>query len=703
MFQKIFQQFLRRFFLTMGREPLNPAEWMQIQDDAVRYLNKTKGAPNIKKDPFQGFTPKIVPKVEEKITIDDLLKGPVRSSGPKGDRIWDFSQKRGEVIPFPKKPKRGIEELIENEDIFVGKAPKTKKSRLDWYKEAANKKRYSDDFYKGPNITKEEWVAKKKQENKDAIRRFQEKTKKDEPDKFYAGGIAPLVGEPSYSADFYDDRIPMAGGGALFKFIEKLFIKASNDIRLGRGKWKGLDQKQIAVQHDNLTKKVIEFQKTGKLPEGTEQYFDVNPNEAFAAAQAKVKKTVPEVSGIDDLLKSDFNKAAGVVDERTALKQKYPGISDDLVEKILVDDNPQRKADVIGTIDDYMKLREIGKGEEEAYDIITRSFSKTPTKHAEGGRVSYSGGGRAGLPAVTMGTPQMNMQRPQMPAMGPQPAGIPGANLQMNQMDLMQQKMQQNPWMQNQMKQGIGGMQNPQYKGQFRMPFGAGGMGRRAFMKMMAGLAALPFMPKAITKLAPKAVPKVVETVASSNASGMPIWFPKLVERVIKEGDDVTKTAGTVERQTVHRATTPAGTPIEVMQDLTSGNVVVDIGEQTKHGWSSGRHGQPTRLVLNKGEWIEPTKGKPGVKTKDEFFVEEAEFTGGHPENVKFEEIAESRYGDHGSDFTEIEKFAVGKNTDKKIIGKKAESDAWAEGRAEAQAEEFDDYASGGIARMLGE
>ena len=48
--------------------------------------------------------------------------------------------------------------------------------------------------------------------------------------------------------------------------------------------------------------------------------------------------------------------------------------------------------------------------------------------------------------------------------------------------------------------------------------------------------------------------------------------------------------------------------------------VIVDIGEQTKHGWSAGRHGQPTRLVLNKGEWIEPTKGKPGVKTKDEFF-----------------------------------------------------------------------------------
>ena len=75
----------------------------------------------------------------------------------------------------------------------------------------------------------------------------------------------------------------------------------------------------------------------------------------------------------------------------------------------------------------------------------------------------------------------------------------------MNQMDLMQQKMQQTPWMQNQMQQGIGGMQNPQYKGQFRMPFGLGGMSRRAFMKMMAGAAALPFVGKGISKVAPKA------------------------------------------------------------------------------------------------------------------------------------------------------------------------------------------------------
>ena len=240
--------------------------------------------------------------------------------------------------------------------------------------------------------------------------------------------------------------------------------------------------------------------------------------------------------------------------------------------------------------------------------------------------------------------------------------------------------------------------------GIMRMGFKKGGdMSRRGFMKLIAGIAALPVIGKYFkaAKLA-KPAATAASTIIKSNAPGMPIWFPKLVQRVIKEGEDVGKAAGAMERQTVHRATLPSGTPVEVTSDLTSGNVIVDIGEQTKHGWSSGRHGQPVRLELKKGEWIEPTKGKKGIKTKDEFIVDEAEFTGGHPENIKFEESVQFKYGDHGSDFSEVEKYAIGKNKDKKIIGKQADKDAWAEGRAEVEAEDVD-FAKGGLAYLLGE
>jgi len=170
----------------------------------------------------------------------------------------------------------------------------------------------------------------------------------------------------------------------------------------------------------------------------------------------------------------------------------------------------------------------------------------------------------------------------------------------------------------------------------------------------------------------------------------------------VKEGDDITKGAATVERQTVHSLKLPdSGTRLDVTQDLTKGDIFVDVGFG-KHGFESGKHGQPVRLILQKGEWIEPNitntgkvKGK-SVKTKDEFWVEEAEFTGGHPENIKFEDSVFEKFGEHGSNFDEVEKFATG--TIKKKTGKasiKAERAHWVP--------EGDDMASGGLARMLGE
>ena len=71
--------------------------------------------------------------------------------------------------------------------------------------------------------------------------------------------------------------------------------------------------------------------------------------------------------------------------ERELLKIKYPGISDDLLNKILIDDNPQRKAEVLATMDQYLKLRELNKSESDAYNIITESFKRK--KQASGGLI----------------------------------------------------------------------------------------------------------------------------------------------------------------------------------------------------------------------------------------------------------------------------------------------------------------------------
>ena len=105
-------------------------------------------------------------------------------------------------------------------------------------------------------------------------------------------------------------RVPLFWGGTAGKklwqeFIEKQFLKASNDIRQGKGLFKGLTQEQWIKQHDNLTKKLKEWEMGGKksLPKDMKEYFGMNEIQlanAFKKAEAGSKeldilqKFVPE-------------------------------------------------------------------------------------------------------------------------------------------------------------------------------------------------------------------------------------------------------------------------------------------------------------------------------------------------------------------------------------------------------------------------
>lgn len=71
------------------------------------------------------------------------------------------------------------------------------------------------------------------------------------------------------------------------KFVHRLFMKESNEMRLGKGKWKGLDDKQRTTQHDNLVKKLNTFDKEGTLTD-MDQYFGIDAEKAFQGAKTKV-------------------------------------------------------------------------------------------------------------------------------------------------------------------------------------------------------------------------------------------------------------------------------------------------------------------------------------------------------------------------------------------------------------------------------
>jgi len=69
---------------------------------------------------------------------------------------------------------------------------------------------------------------------------------------------------------------------------------------------------------------------------------------------------------------------------KSRLQKKYKGIiDDDLLSKMMVDDNPQRLAEVEAAIDQALELVKRGKSQEEVYDIMKQMTDRT--KQAGGG------------------------------------------------------------------------------------------------------------------------------------------------------------------------------------------------------------------------------------------------------------------------------------------------------------------------------
>ena len=160
-----------------------------------------------------------------------------------------------------------------------------------------------------------------------------------------------------------------------------------------------------------------------------------------------------------------------------------------------------------------------------------------------------------------------------------------------------------------------------------RLPLGLGGMSRRAFIKLMGGIAALPFVGKGVTKMAPKVIPKVAETIAKDSV-GIPVYAYDLIEVVKAKGvqeiiEGVTKKVPATKYSykgvdvTVH----PSGLT-EVRKTHTgpaswtdeTGDVLNDEAIHREVGFD-----------IKEGDIIEKVGGKgdeagKGIKTDDEYF-----------------------------------------------------------------------------------
>jgi hypothetical protein len=146
--------------------------------------------------------------------------------------------------------------------------------------------------------------------------------------------------------------------------------------------------------------------------------------------------------------------------------------------------------------------------------------------------------------------------------------------------------------------------------------------GRRAFIKGITALAALPIVGKyfKLGKVLSKA--GTYTGPAIQKIKGMPEWFPSLVKKLYTEGEDVTKQVAYKERQVVKRGTLEGGDDVDMIYDLDTGDVSIDVTpKKGTYETSSGAYNKEYSLEYTKGQADEMTKGKP----PDEFEVAELE------------------------------------------------------------------------------
>ena len=210
--------------------------------------------------------------------------------------------------------------------------------------------------------------------------------------------------------EYYDWDINKLDELEEIRFTAKNEFEAADEF-LKKG---GLEPKKPVVR-ESLDDEAVELEETKDLGEKLEDYpgdpEDLaeggRPGFKFGTGKGIMKlkdlinkkfgkdtmKTADEIKLTDDMINEreskrafqDLEQLKDVAPKfylRMTLKLKYPGITDDLIEKIMADDDPQRIAEVMATMDESFKMMDKGMDT----DQIINTFEKTPrTKQADGG------------------------------------------------------------------------------------------------------------------------------------------------------------------------------------------------------------------------------------------------------------------------------------------------------------------------------
>jgi hypothetical protein len=146
-----------------------------------------------------------------------------------------------------------------------------------------------------------------------------------------------------------------------------------------------LNQYHVLDVYDKAYNLLTKNKKLTPKESFLKQYFAKKSKEKDMYEQAAQR----EMDAMEAAADVGMKEPMGLTNEEIYAKYQNK-ISDDLLKKIVIDDNPQRRAEVMATLDEAMTMMEKGMDPDQILNIIKNT---TRTKNAKGGRIGFSAGG----------------------------------------------------------------------------------------------------------------------------------------------------------------------------------------------------------------------------------------------------------------------------------------------------------------------
>ena len=154
----------------------------------------------------------------------------------------------------------------------------------------------------------------------------------------------------------------------------------------------GEAEKALKDRREFIADMELEYKK-GKLDpgpgeKGRKEFLQNKMDEMEASGDKRLMTPdeIDELSTFDMGTELEGLRSLGApkLAERFELKQRFPGIDDELLTNIIDDPDPQHKAEVIATLEETFKMMQTGKGTDEIIDILEQG-KKTRKDNAQGG------------------------------------------------------------------------------------------------------------------------------------------------------------------------------------------------------------------------------------------------------------------------------------------------------------------------------